>query len=135
MIVRDLTPRSLNNTTRPFVIVRSERPIPRLETGLAKYIKTSLIPVEFYLSVMEIEAWFLAEFNHYPKIDPSITLPRIKATLGFDPQHDDMGLRTAPTDDLIACYQLGGKIYEKRKADITVAALDFPFIYLVVLCY
>ena len=48
--------------------------IPRLEAGLAKHIKTSLIPVEFILAVMEIEAWFLAEVSHFAKIDPGITV-------------------------------------------------------------
>lgn len=124
------------NNYQKIIGLRDVRPqfshadIPKLEAGLLKYIKTSLIPVQFILSVMEIEAWFLAEFNHYPKIDPSITLSLIKSNLGFDPQHDDMALRLKPTDDLNACYQLGGKTYEKSKADATVAALDIPFLYL-----
>ena len=35
--------------------------IPKLEVGLQKCIKTTLIPVEFILA---IEAWFLAESTH-----------------------------------------------------------------------
>lgn len=104
--------------------------IPKLEAGLQKYIKTSLIPVQFVLSVMEIEAWFLAEFNHYPKIDPAITLPAIRHRLGFDPEHDDMTQRPTPSDDLNACYMIAGKTYEKKKAATTVAALDYAFLYL-----
>jgi hypothetical protein len=104
--------------------------IPKLEAGLRMYVKTSLIPVVFILSVMEIEAWFLSEFNHFSKIDPSITVPTIRATLGFDPEHDDMAQRPTPTDDLINCYQIGGKTYKKNNAADTVAALDYPFLYL-----
>jgi hypothetical protein len=114
--------------------VRDVRPdftyadIPKLETRLKMYIKTSLIPVVFVLSVMEIEAWFLSEVNHFPKIDPSITVPLIKAKLGFDPEKDDMTQRPTPSDDLNDCYQLGGKTYIK---DITtVSMLDYAFLYI-----
>ncbi len=103
--------------------------IPKLEAGLPKYIKTSLIPVEFILSVMELEAWFLAEFNHFPKIDPVITIPKIKETLGFDPENDDMEIRSEPTNDLIACYAIAGKAYEKGNATGTIDALDYDFLY------
>lgn len=104
--------------------------IPKLESGLRKYIKTSLIPVEFVLSVMEIEAWFLAEFHHYPKIDPAITVAAIRANLGFDPEQDDMSQRSAPADDLDACYGIARKTYTKEDSGVTVAALDYPFLYL-----
>lgn len=102
--------------------------IPRLERELPKYIKTSLIPVEFVLAVMEIEAWFLAETNHYQNIDPSITLHAIKSSLGFDPQNDDMSQRAAPADDLNNCYMLAAKQYQKDNS-ITIAALDYLNIY------
>jgi hypothetical protein len=102
--------------------------IPKLETGLKKYVKTSLIPVEFILAVMEIEAWFLAEYNHFPKIEPSITVSAIKTRLVFDPEHDDLALRPNPVEDLDAAYMIGGKIYEKGK-DTTVDVLDYSYIY------
>lgn len=104
--------------------------VPQLEAGLRKYIKTSLIPVEFILAVMEIEAWFLAEINHYQKIDPSITVPTIKATLGFDPEFDDLALRTNPTDDLNDAYMIGGKSYAKNQITTTIEAIDYPSVYL-----
>ena len=104
--------------------------IPKLEAGLPKYIKTSLIPVQFVLSVMELEAWFLAEFTHFPRIDEKITVEAIRATLGFDPEHGDMSLRLIPANDLNACYLIGGKTYAKNQAQATVSALDFDFIYI-----
>ncbi len=39
--------------------------IPKLEKQLPLDIQTSLIPVDFILAIMEIEAWFLAETTHY----------------------------------------------------------------------
>jgi len=104
--------------------------IPKLEANFPKYVKTSLIPVQFILSIMEIEAWFLAETTHYQKIDPSITVEAIKARLGFDPETDDMEQRVAPADDLKNCYAIGGKTYLKHQAKNTMDALDYTLIYM-----
>jgi len=104
--------------------------IPRLEANLPKYVKTSLIPVQFILSIMEIEAWFLAETTHYQKIDPSITVEAIKAALGFDPETDDIEQLATPANDLNNCYAIGGKTYLKHKAKDTVVALDYTLIYM-----
>ncbi len=103
--------------------------IPRLEAELPRRIRTALIPVEIYLAVMEVEAWFLAEATHYPRIDPAITVPAIRATLAFDPEVDDMGLRATPAIDLDNCYSIGGKQYKKGSED-TPNALDFAHIYM-----
>ena len=103
--------------------------IPKLETGLRTFIKTSLIPVEFILAILEIEAWFLAEVSHFPKIDPAITVAEIKAKLGFDPEIDDMELRLEPAVDLNNCYAIGSKTYQKHRAQKTIDSLDFALIY------
>jgi len=105
--------------------------IPRLERLLPTYIKTSFAPVMFILSIMEIEAWFLAEASHFPRIEPSITIAAIQARFGFDPENDNMELRPWPSKDLKSCYTLGGKTYKKAKAKITIDALDYALIYLV----
>jgi hypothetical protein len=104
--------------------------IPALEAGLPKYVKQKPIVVDFILSIMEVEAWFLAECRHYAKIDPGITVPAIRASLGFDPEQDDMQLRPEPADDLTRCYALGGKKYDKYNASQTVDALSFEDLYL-----
>ena len=103
--------------------------IPKLEAGLRKYVKTSLAPVEFILAVMEIEAWFLAEHNHFHRIDPTLTPAVITASLGFNPATSDMSLRAEPAADLDACYQLAGKRYMKGDP-MTVEALDYAAVYL-----
>jgi hypothetical protein len=104
--------------------------VPRLKINISKYIKTSLAPVTFILSIMEIEAWFLAETSHFQEIDSSITLPAIKNILGFDPENDDMELRPNPAEDLNACYEIGGKTYKKDQTETTVNKLDYDNIYL-----
>ena len=93
------------------------------------YIRTSLIPVDFILAIMEIEAWFLAEFTHFERIHPSITLSAIRSGLGFDPENDDMERRLTPAKDLCDCYAIGGVLYEKANAVNTVRALDCEYIY------
>lgn len=103
--------------------------VPRLEAGLRSRIKTSLIPVEFILAIMEIEAWFLAEASHFLVIDPAITVQAILAALHFDPSFDDMEQRLTPTADLCDCYAIGGKTYRKREAQFTVDALDVTTMY------
>jgi len=116
--------------------VRDVRPdfsradVASLEVNLNKYIKTSLIPVVFILSVLEMEAWFLAEFNHFPKINPAITISAIEGALGFNPERDDLSLRAAPASDLKNAYAIGGEIYIKGGDERMLNALDYSFIYL-----
>ena len=103
--------------------------IPDLEKGLPVFVRTKPIVVDFILSIMEVEAWFLAEHSHFPNIDASITVPAIIAACGFDPVNDDMQLRPTPANDMNNCYVIGGKTYEKRNALATIEALDYAHIY------
>ncbi len=59
-----------------------------------------------------------------------ITVAAIKATLAFDPENDDMEQRLTPADDLNNCYAIGGKTYQKHRAQDTVDALEYAEIYL-----
>ncbi|MEN8502068.1 MULTISPECIES: hypothetical protein [Paraburkholderia] len=104
--------------------------LKKLQIGLSYGISTKLVPIVFVLSVLEIEAWFLAEYNHFAAIDPAITADRITALLGFDPRIDDVADREEPARDIELCYQLGGKTYTKADVTSTVDALDFGFLYL-----
>jgi hypothetical protein len=104
--------------------------LPKLEMNLPRYVKTSLIPVTFILAIMEIEAWFLSETTHFQRIDPAITVAAIKTTLGFDPENDDMEQRHTPAEDLNNCYRIGGKAYTKRRAQVTIDALDYSSVYM-----
>jgi hypothetical protein len=103
--------------------------IPNLEKGLPLFVRTEPIVVDFILSIMEVEAWFLAEYSHFPTIDAKITVPAIIAACGFDPVNDDMRLRSTPAKDLNDCYAIGGKTYEKWNAQLTTEALDYTHIY------
>ena len=103
-----------------------------LRRDLRYRLKTKPINPVFVLGVMEIEAWFLAEHTHFPKIHPNLTVERIKAAFRFDPSLDDMQARPCPHEDLHRIYQLEGLAYEKstRKVQRTVGHLDYGIIYL-----
>lgn len=115
--VRDVRPR----------FTRAE--IPRLQQGLQMYIKTSLAPVTFVLSNMEIEAWFLADVSHYPKISDRLNAQIIASQLGFDPATQNMADRDHPSNDLHLAYSLVGEEYTKSVANRTINFLDFEFVY------
>lgn len=103
--------------------------IPALLASLSYRVPTKPIPVDFVLSVMEVEAYFLAEYSHFQKIDPRITVENIRLTLHFDPQNDDMQLRPNPAHDLNNCYFLGEKNYDKVNTQPTIDALDYAIVY------
>lgn len=105
--------------------------IPALKRGLRYGIKTSLAPVQFVVSTMELEAWFLAEYNHFQHVDVMLTVDTIRSKLGFDPTSDDMTSRISPAKDLIAAYNLVGKKYKKGNAKETVDRLDYEHLYAV----
>ncbi|WP_103668713.1 DUF4276 domain-containing protein [Pseudanabaena sp. BC1403] len=106
--------------------------LPKLRTGLCYQLKTKPVSVDFVLGVMEIEAWFLAEHTHFPRIHPKLAASRIAAMHGFDPSVDDMQLRTHPALDLHNAYSLEGLAYKKTGSQIqrTVEALDYANMYL-----
>ena len=85
--------------------------------------------VDFILSIMEIEAWFLAEHRHLQAVHSDLTVEVIAAALGFNPATEDMQLRPNPARDLNDCYVLGGKVYDKVSARTTVDALHFASVY------
>jgi len=109
---------------------RSE--IIKLRNGLYFKLPQKDLPTKFILSIMEIEAWFLAEENHYATIDSKLTIDYIKNNYCFDPSIYNTELRDEPTNDLIKIYQLVGKSYTKTKSHIdrTINSLDYDNVYL-----
>lgn len=100
---------------------RGEPPLPA---------KASII-----IAVHEVEAWFLAECNHFTCIDSNLTEALVasnSSVLGFNPYVDDMTLRYKPSEDLKKIYQLVNKTYMKKKIHIerTVECLDYGNIYI-----
>lgn len=115
--------------------VRDVRPdfekseIPKLAQIMSSVVDKELAPVVFILSAMEVEAWFLAEYNHFEKIHPDLNPQLISDSLGFDPRTFDVSDRVNPSKDLESSYALKGVNYDKYSVQNTVDKLDFAFIY------
>lgn len=101
--------------------------IERIRKGFQFGLRTDPIAPALILAIMEIEAWLLAEYSHFPRIHPSLTPQRIRREFGFDPATDDMRLRDHPARDLEAIYFLETIPYDKSRqtAERTINHLDF----------
>jgi hypothetical protein len=86
------------------------------------------ISVEIVVAVMEIEAWFLGEYHHFPVWHPKLTSDFINERLGVRIEDLDFEAEERPKQLLDRIYKLvGAKGYTKKAAQITkvVYCLDF----------
>ncbi len=119
--------------------LRDLYPIPitdleRLEKGLRylpnKYKKDAPY-YDIIIAIHEIEAWFMAETHHFPRIDKRLASSKfIRERLGFDPYSINPEQRVHPAKDLDNIYRLVGKSYTKKyNATVRVVnKLDFNHI-------
>ena len=79
---------------------------------------------------MEVEAWFIQEEAHFPKIDVRLTPAQVGSI--FNHQTTLADTLNHPADTLDQIYQLAGKRYTKRGNRIqrTAVALDYANLYL-----
>ncbi|RLA76740.1 MAG: hypothetical protein DRG30_02070 [Epsilonproteobacteria bacterium] len=83
-------------------------------------------------ATMEVETWFIAELNHYPKIDTRLTVENIKNNLinleSMDNFEKDM---VEPSKQLNKIYNLVDKHWSKSEKGIvrTVNNLDYENLY------
>lgn len=106
--------------------------IPKLKSYLNYKVPTKYVPIHMLLSIMEIEAWFLAECSHYCKINSCITKESVINKIGFDPDVIDVESRPFPSNDLDAIYKVGGCAYKKdrKRVQRTIDVLNYSVIYL-----
>jgi len=88
---------------------------------------TSDISVKIVLAINEIEAWFLAEETHYPRISRKLSLETANEIAGIDVSKDDTKIIPHPSDTLKQIYIRGGTTYDKSKEKVqrTIDALDY----------
>jgi len=106
--------------------------IEKLKTGLYYNLPQKTLKTKFILSIMEIEAWFLAEENHFKKIDISLTSELIINKFGYDLSTYNTELFDEPACLLNSIYSLVGKRYTKKSSRIsrTVESLDYANLYI-----
>lgn len=75
--------------------------------------------IQLHLAIMEIEAWFLAMYNIFQRIDSLLTVEYIEEKLGFnlrriDPQKEFY----KPSNQVGDVFLLSGRQYDKQESDI-----------------
>ena len=100
--------------------------------GWLKLVQPMGIPIYITLAVMEIEAWFLAEWHYFDKLDNRLSPDFILQELGFDLRTIDIEERLHPSQDLDKIYQLIGGKYDKSEkiSQEIINFLDYEFLYL-----
>jgi len=141
-VVSDITKQheSLTNSGYEKILgLRDLYPLPlgkkeEVEKGIRGFLKPLQkmgIPISINLAVMEIEAWFLAEWHYFYKLDNRLNPDFILQELGFDLRNIDVEQRLHPSQDLDDIYQLIGGKYDKSEKicqDI-INYLDYEFLY------
>ena len=130
MILRQAT--SLyNNGFQKIVGIRDVHPderkdIPKLKMAMPYGVPQKPIQKFFLLCVMETEAWFIADEQHFIKISDKLTADFIKKNKGIDIKTIDVESIDLPAATLNEIYSLAGESYEKTVVSInrTVEALD-----------
>lgn len=89
------------------------------------------LPIKFVIAVMEIESWFLAEENHFLKINAVLDESYLKTNFNFEPSKDNCELVDESANFLDSIYKSVGTSYDKEKASIdrTTDAIDYVNIY------
>ena len=110
--------------------------LPRLRASLSFGLPREPVKIELFLSVMEIEAWFLAEHTHFQRLNPKLTVQLIRDSFSFDPSRDNLELRPHPSEDIDRIYELAGFSYAKKLNSLqrTVNLLDLKFFLASVVC-
>ncbi|MDR0613125.1 MAG: hypothetical protein LBG45_06560 [Dysgonamonadaceae bacterium] len=98
--------------------------------SLRKYLNFGIpadVPTHIVLAVNEVEAWFLAEENHYSKIDTRLTLAMVNKIAGIDVSKDSTETVVHPTEKLQLIYRYSKS---KNKVSRIVDALDYANLYI-----
>ena len=108
---------------------------PEIEKGIRGFLKPLQkmgIPISMNLAVMKIEAWFLAEWHYFSKLDNSLSPDFILHKLGLDLINIDVEHRPHPSQDLDDIYQLISSNYDKseKTSQEIINYLDYEFLYL-----
>lgn len=74
--------------------------------------------IKLYFAIMEIEAWFLAMYNIFQKIDSGLTNDIIQEKLGIDLKNIDPQIAFfRPSEQVNDIFVLCGRKYSKRRGD------------------
>jgi len=87
--------------------------------------------LKFILAIMEIESWFIADFDLFQRINPIATPEYIRNQLNIDLINTNPERYRHPSEVINRIYQLFGQIYRKREKQsyFIVNRIDYDFLY------
>ncbi|QEM68235.1 DUF4276 family protein [Geobacter sp. FeAm09] len=105
--------------------------ITKLQSCLYAGLPVDHPSINLHLAIMEVEAWFLEEINHFKNIDPKITESEL-VNNGFDININLASDLPHPAETLDNIYKAVGKRYikDKKRIQRTVNALSYEELYI-----
>lgn len=90
------------------------------------------LPCKLVIAVREIEAWFLADTEHFCKYNPLLTSALIHQQIGVNVAQQDVEQIPHPSELLKKIYNLVGGTYGKKlkEAHQVVNILNYVYLYL-----
>jgi hypothetical protein len=100
--------------------------VPHIAAHLLTGLPTTPITPKIHLALMEVEAWFIGEITHFPRLSPALSLAAIEAA-GFPLSTKNAETWENPATTLHSIYKLQKFAYKKTKKQVqrTVASLSF----------
>jgi len=88
--------------------------------------------ITLIIAIMEVEAWFLADYNFFVKVNPALSPAKINDSLNINIVEDNIESYTHPSKIVDRIYQIVDKRYKKRESDSysICSHLDFDDLYL-----
>jgi hypothetical protein len=102
--------------------------IIKLRQMMSANIPVSNIPIKIILAINEVEAWFIAEENHYQVISSILTINLVNSIAKIDIRKDTTETILHPAGVLHDIYKCAGLSYINKKTNQiqrTVNALDY----------
>ena len=90
------------------------------------------LPCKLIIAVREIEAWFIADTEHFVRYNPLLTLAFIQQKIGADVVQQDVEQIPHPSELLKKIYNLVGGTYDKKLKEVhrLVDILNYEYLYL-----
>jgi len=90
------------------------------------------LPCKLVIAVREIEAWFIADAEHFVNYNPLLTSEFIQQQIGVDVTQQDVEQIPHPAELLKMIYNLVGGTYRKKlkEAHHVVNILNYEYLYL-----
>ncbi|HBB18566.1 MAG: hypothetical protein A3J94_14725 [Syntrophus sp. RIFOXYC2_FULL_54_9] len=111
---------------------RSSDELEEIYELTANRLASMPLPCKLIIVVREIEAWFLADTEHFSYYNPLLTLAFIQKQIGIDVEQQDVEQIPHPAELLRNIYNLVGGTYDKKlkEAHRVVAILNYEYLYL-----